>query len=589
MSNIYVMEPPTNGKVVMHTNYGEIGIELWGKETPKAVRNFIQLCMEGYYDDNIVNRISKGFMIQMGDPTGTGFGGESIYDEPFKDEFHQRLKFSRRGLVAMANSGSHDNRSQFFITLDKTEGLNKKHTLFGRVDHETIFNVLRVGDAETDEDERPLNPPRIKYIEVLVNPFDDIVPRSLPARLAKIDQARANKESKAKGSKMKKTRDAKLLSFGGDDDEEDEGEADNMFSSKSKTKRMKIKSAHEALADPTLAAEVGAIEPVVSEEKSKGTSANGDGKGASVSDDKVRETEDESDTKKYKEDTSSAAKTSKSLTTAEQTEKLVREIRESKRRQRDMGDGRIAETNTQTGVNDNQVKSAVDDGEAYLEAQRRKYADSLGSTGKAKADAKAKALLESFQMKVSARSWADKSDEEEEEEESNGKNTDSASLDADMKGKGGGRSTNGDDWMSHALDFDPEDSLVLSKDPFKDNAEDMYTLEDPRNPLTIARRERDAKDKFSTKDKRNRRDDRGDNRHGNPDRNRREHIGGDNESSRSRGGYKEGRDNKGNGDDWRSDATRDREGRKDGGRETSRDRGRKRSRDRHDSRSHSRR
>jgi peptidyl-prolyl cis-trans isomerase SDCCAG10 len=70
MSNIYSSEPPTSGKVILVTNYGNIDIELWTKEAPRACRNFIQLCMENYYENNIFHRIIKGFMIQTGDPTG---------------------------------------------------------------------------------------------------------------------------------------------------------------------------------------------------------------------------------------------------------------------------------------------------------------------------------------------------------------------------------------------------------------------------------------------------------------------------------------------------------------------------------------
>eukprot|EP00744_Colponema_vietnamica_P008154 GILI01011654.1.p1 GENE.GILI01011654.1~~GILI01011654.1.p1 ORF type:complete len:211 (+),score=53.98 GILI01011654.1:47-634(+) len=179
MSSIYVTEPPTSGKVILKTSVGEIDIELWAKETPKACRNFVQLCMEGYYDGTIFHRIIKGFMIQGGDPTGTGRGGDSVYGEPFPDEYHTRLRFSRRGLVAMANSGPCTNGSQFFITLDKCDWLHKKHTIFGRVVGATIHNVTRMGELETGEEDRPVYPPRIVSTEIVVNPFDDIVPREL--------------------------------------------------------------------------------------------------------------------------------------------------------------------------------------------------------------------------------------------------------------------------------------------------------------------------------------------------------------------------------------------------------------------------
>lgn len=109
MSNIYIQEPPTKGKVILYTTLGDIEIELWSKEAPKASRNFVQLCLEGYYDGTIFHRIIKDFIAQCGDPTGTGQGGESIYGEPFKDEFHSRLRYNRRGLVGMASSEPNDN------------------------------------------------------------------------------------------------------------------------------------------------------------------------------------------------------------------------------------------------------------------------------------------------------------------------------------------------------------------------------------------------------------------------------------------------------------------------------------------------
>src|SRR5690606_10154738 len=112
MSSVYSTEPPTSGKVILVTNYGNIDIELWTKEAPRACRNFIQLCMENYYDKCFFFRIIKGFMIQTGDPTNTGTGGESIWGKEFQDEFHSRLKFNQRGIVAMANRNKpHTNTS----------------------------------------------------------------------------------------------------------------------------------------------------------------------------------------------------------------------------------------------------------------------------------------------------------------------------------------------------------------------------------------------------------------------------------------------------------------------------------------------
>lgn len=173
MSTVYVLEPPTKGKVVLNTTYGPIDIELWPKEAPKAVRNFVQLCLEGYYDNTIFHRVIKSFLAQGGDPTGTGTGGESIYGGVFPDEFHSRLRFKHRGLVACAGAGTpNSNASQFFMTLDRCDFLDKKHTIFGKVTGDSIYNLITLGEVETGKDDRPVDPPpKILSVEVLWNPF----------------------------------------------------------------------------------------------------------------------------------------------------------------------------------------------------------------------------------------------------------------------------------------------------------------------------------------------------------------------------------------------------------------------------------
>ncbi|EMR09263.1 hypothetical protein PNEG_02597 [Pneumocystis murina B123] len=207
---VYNQEPYTNGKVRINTTKGEIEIELWGKETPKASRNFIQLCMEGYYNNTIFHRLVSGFIIQGGDPTGTGMGGQSIWDEPFSDEFHSRLRYNRRGLVGMANTSKNDNGSQFFITLAPTPELQGKNTLFGRIVGNSIYNVLRMAELETDKNERPLYPPKILSTDVLLNPFDDIIPRTTEGDRLKCMESFLSSEE---GFKSKTKKNKVLLSF----------------------------------------------------------------------------------------------------------------------------------------------------------------------------------------------------------------------------------------------------------------------------------------------------------------------------------------------------------------------------------------
>ncbi|UYV70080.1 CWC27, partial [Cordylochernes scorpioides] len=148
-------------QVLLETTVGDIDIELWSKEVPTACRNFIQLCMEGYYNGTIFHRVMKGFMAQGGDPTGTGTGGESAFGKPFKDEFHSRLRFMRRGLVAMASSGKDTNESQFFFTLGACPDLQNKHTIFGKVTGNTIYNMIRLEEGPVDRNDRPLYPHKI--------------------------------------------------------------------------------------------------------------------------------------------------------------------------------------------------------------------------------------------------------------------------------------------------------------------------------------------------------------------------------------------------------------------------------------------
>jgi peptidyl-prolyl cis-trans isomerase SDCCAG10 len=236
MSSLYNLEPQPTASCILHTTSGDISLELWAQQTPLTCRNFLQLCLDGYFNNTIFHRLVPGFILQGGDPTATGNGGESIYDGGaygesreengiwpqeerkgknagpygvgFKDEFHSRLKFNRRGLLGMANEGADSNGSQFFLTLGDTPELQGKNTLFGRVAGDTIYNVTRIGEGEVEGD-RPVYPVKVTDVEVLVNPFKDMTIRSRTA--APIVKAQPTaKPKKRKGGKQ-------LLSFGGDD------------------------------------------------------------------------------------------------------------------------------------------------------------------------------------------------------------------------------------------------------------------------------------------------------------------------------------------------------------------------------------
>jgi peptidyl-prolyl cis-trans isomerase B (cyclophilin B) len=146
----------------LHTNHGAIAIELFDDDAPKTVENFLKLARDGFYDGVIFHRVIPDFMIQGGDPTGTGSGGPGYQ---FEDEFNDRKVV--RGALAMANAGPNTNGSQFFIvTTEAASWLDGKHTVFG-----TVTGGMDVVDAisalETDGRDRPRTDVTIERIELL--------------------------------------------------------------------------------------------------------------------------------------------------------------------------------------------------------------------------------------------------------------------------------------------------------------------------------------------------------------------------------------------------------------------------------------
>ncbi|XDV53849.1 hypothetical protein PO909_022259 [Leuciscus waleckii] len=237
--------------------------------------------MEGYYDGTVFHRVVPEFIVQGGDPTGSGTGGESIYGRPFKDEFHSRLRFNRRGLVAMANAGPHDNGSQFFFTLGRADELNNKHTIFGKVTGDTVYNMLRLADVECNNDERPLNPHKIRTAEVLHSAFEDIIPREMKVKKVK------NKEE-GKKSQSKATKNFSLLSFGEEAEEEEE-----MVNQVSQTMKGKSKSSHDLLKDDPKLSSVPVVDRSGKSHESESNQSGGDDADDDDEDDSDRELERE--------------------------------------------------------------------------------------------------------------------------------------------------------------------------------------------------------------------------------------------------------------------------------------------------------
>ncbi len=151
--------------VTLHTNQGNIVLKLYPKAAPLAVENFVELAKKGYYNGVTFHRVIKGFMIQGGDPTGTGRGGESIWGKEFKNEYAPNLVFDRPYLLAMANRGPNTNGSQFFITVAPAPWLNGGYTIFGEVVKGKKV-VEKIDRVPTGPGDRPLKKQVIESVTV---------------------------------------------------------------------------------------------------------------------------------------------------------------------------------------------------------------------------------------------------------------------------------------------------------------------------------------------------------------------------------------------------------------------------------------
>uniref|UniRef100_A0A914W671 Spliceosome-associated protein CWC27 homolog n=1 Tax=Plectus sambesii TaxID=2011161 RepID=A0A914W671_9BILA len=499
MSSIYIQEPATNGKVCLKTSVGDIDIELWSKECPLACRNFVQLCMEGYYNGTIFHRLVNNFIVQGGDPTGTGMGGESIYGQPFKDEFHQRLRFSRRGLVAMANSAKNDNGSQFFFTLDQTPELQNKHTLFGKVVGSTLFNMLKLGESEADQNERPLNPQKIIGAEILLNPFEDIVPRELPK----------NREEKSKQKKpqsqMKATKNFSLLSFGDEAEEEEE-----VATKVSQKLAGKGKSAHDILAEENEALGLSS-EPAVRREELGDDAADDatpvDEEEMSRVRSRIRDKLNKKQSKHVdarKEDDPDLEQLIESEEQIKARAKVDNLKAELKSLQKDYMKA-LRKPKPKVETQEEVVKS---EGLLVYEELRNKFlANSKGlvkqkETGREdqtmKMLSKFKTRLDKsnreailFDRKPKVAPGEEQKEDEKTSERLGGDDAAPSNLEESGRLDLDAEDVEGDDWMAHKFVAPEEDSGVSrAKDAnMRDVSEDWYDIYDPRNPMNQRRRE----------------------------------------------------------------------------------------------------
>ncbi|PXF40266.1 Peptidyl-prolyl cis-trans isomerase CYP57 [Gracilariopsis chorda] len=219
MSTVYNLEPPTHGRVTLQTTHGPLDLRLWSAQTPQTCRNFIQHCLNGYYDGLPFHRIIPDLLVQTGDASGTGHGGQVAppATAPLTREIVGRLKFRRRGLVAMVADDAGLSKSQFFITLAKANWLDSQHTIFAHVAGDTIFNVLSIantGERDGVDDDAP----RIHSVTIHLNPFPQLRPHV---------KQHTTKQDAPKRPANAGVRNRKLLSFGHDSDSDSDSDDDD--------------------------------------------------------------------------------------------------------------------------------------------------------------------------------------------------------------------------------------------------------------------------------------------------------------------------------------------------------------------------
>jgi len=176
------------GYVRLQTSLGPINLELHCDFAKKTCENFLKHCQNGYYNGTIFHRSIRHFMLQGGDPTGTGKGGQSIWGAPFKDEFFQQFSHTGRGILAMANSGPDTNKSQFYITYRSAKHLDNKHTVFGKLvgGMDTLDAIERIG---TDNKDAPVEEIKLEKVSVFVDPFLEVEEQLKAQRQEELDKA----------------------------------------------------------------------------------------------------------------------------------------------------------------------------------------------------------------------------------------------------------------------------------------------------------------------------------------------------------------------------------------------------------------
>lgn len=368
----------------------------------------------------------SNFIVQCGESR------EDVEIEPIKNEFHSRLRFTRRGLVAMASNEGSECSMEFFFTLDATPELQNKHTIFAKVSGETIYNVLKLNDSQTDANDRPLSPHTIKKVKILHNPFDDLVPSEAATKGSKED-AKDRKTPRQDGVK-----NFKLISFG-DEAEEDEQEVGTFSKEKEKSSKVSEPSSSSKTKVKVETSKVNHIEPAASSSAGKKETqpAQDDGSDSdyetTVEKEKLSELE-----RKRKEIQDQINEVKKQYQKDKKEKTKVKEVEPVKPEERH---------------EDEAIQDYLDEKEKY----KKKKSNVKGSSR----EAITLSLLAKFKDKLHKALETEAKPIEENSDDEN--------------------------WLSHKLDFSESTAAVLAKDASK-KEDDWYDIFDPRNPLNKRKR-----------------------------------------------------------------------------------------------------
>ncbi|XP_070495163.1 uncharacterized protein [Chironomus tepperi] len=456
MSNIYIQEPPSNGKVLLKTTVGEIEIELWSKEAPKTCRNFVQLCLDGFYNGTIFHRLVKSFIVQGGENSE-----QADLIEPIKNEFHSRLRFSRRGLCGMATNEGSDNNMQFFFTLDQTPELQNTHTIFGKVTGDTIYNMIKLNDSQTDHNDRVIYPHKINKVKILNNPFPDLKPRFDKIASSKDESSENKKKSKKEGVK-----NFKLISFG------EEAEQDEIEVVTTKSKKIDQPSTTSWKKDkPEKESRKRSRTP---EKKSKRSrTPEKDSKRSRTPPLPKQKTpppkpKEPEKVVEYEEDSDSDFEESMKKQKMSELEKKRKEIQDQikdlkKQYHSDRKDKTKEKQEEAPKPENNAIQSYLDEKEKYKSCKVKAKGSSR--------EAQTLALLEKFKQKLHSAAPTKSNDNDNSDDEN---------------------------WLGHKLDFSESADAVLARDASK-KADDWYDIYDPRNPLNKRKRGETSKHESNKK------------------------------------------------------------------------------------------